>query len=169
MRELLGTKRASKSQRQFGYAVYVLVAGALVVALIAEGTSFYSNYTRTYGYYNDPFYAITNLIPAGSCVVYDQVSYGVFANRLDTSDPNCPSVVDPDAVAMAQGYQLSTPAPAFVDEWQSYFEAAQYVVLSAPPASGIPWDQSLETWFNSHYYLVFGTSNVYIYENRSTS
>jgi alpha-1,2-mannosyltransferase len=109
MRELLGTKRASKSQRQFGYAVYVLVAGALVVALIAEGTSFYSNYTRTYGYYNDPFYAITNLIPAGSCVVYDQVSYGVFANRLDTSDPNCPSVVDPDAVAMAQGYQLSTP------------------------------------------------------------
>jgi hypothetical protein len=169
VRDRLGTKRASEAQRQFGYVAYVLVAGSLVIALIAEGTSFYSNYTLTYGYYDYPFSAITNLIPAGSCVVYDQVSYGVFANRLDSNDPNCPSVVDPNAVAMAQGYQLSTPAPAFVDEWQSYFEAAQYVVLSAPYTSGIPWDPSLETWFNSNYYLLFGNSNVYIYENRSTS
>ena len=169
IRRVLGTQRASKGPRRFGYAAYIIVAAALVVALIMEGTSFYSSYTNEHGYSGVPFSAITNLIPAGACVVYDQVSYGVFANRLQSNDPNCPNVVDPYGIGMAWSYQLSAPAPALVAEWKSYLEAAQYVVLSSPYASGIPLNQSLETWFNSNYYLLFGQSNLNIYMNRSTS
>ncbi len=169
IRRPLGTERAPKGLRQFGYGVYALVGVALCVTLIIEGTSFYSSYTHESGYDGYPFSAITNLVPAGSCVVYDQVSNGVFANRLQTNDPNCPSVVDPDAIWMARGYQLIAPAPALVAEWQSYLEAAQYVVLSAPYAPGIAWNLGLKAWFNRNYYQIFGQSNLYIYVNRSTS
>jgi hypothetical protein len=140
----------------------------LVVALVLYVTTFYTNFVWYYGYWGPRFDAITKLIPRGSCVVYDQVSYGVYANRLQSSDPHCPSVVDSSGMWMAWGYQLIPPAPAFTAEWKGYFEAAQYVVLSKPHASGVPWDKSLTRWFHHHYRLLSGEAYVWIYKKVST-
>ncbi len=163
MRTLVGANRAPQPLRRTVSGVCALVGVALVVALIIEGTSFYSSYAYAYGYYDYPFSAITTLIPAGSCVVTDQTSYLVFSNRLRSSNSNCPDVVDPSGLWMAWGYQLIPAAPAFVAEWISYFESAQYVVLGPSNASNIPWTPSLLAWFKSNYYLIFGQPYVYVY------
>jgi hypothetical protein len=167
IRALVGADRAPQGLRRSFSGVCALVGMALVVALVIEGTSFYSSFTYDYGYYGYPFSAITNLIPAGSCVVSDQVSYLVFSNRLQSSNSNCPEVVDPSGMWMAWGYQLIPPAPTFVAEWKSYFESAQFVVLGPPDASNIPWSSSLTAWFKSNFYLVFGHPSVYIYAKDS--
>jgi hypothetical protein len=159
----LAVRVTSRAVRRVGVTVCALAGTVLVVALVVEGTSFYSSYAYAYGYDGYPFSAITDLIPAGACVVYNQVSYGAFSNRLSTTDPNCPVDVDLDGMWMAYGYQLIPPAPTFSAEWKSYFETAQYVVLSTPYASDIPWTPSLTTWFKKNYYLVFGQPYVYIY------
>lgn len=167
IRSLVQTARAPVSIRRVGSGLVATGAAAIVVLLLLESASFYSSEAREYGYDGYEFAAITNLIPTGSCVVYDQASYGMLANRLQSSDPNCPSLVDPVGMWMAWGYELVPPKAAFVAQWKSYFEEAQYVVLSAPNASGVAWNPSLMTWFNDNYYQIFGSNGVYIYENKS--
>ncbi len=166
IRTFVRANRAPLGLRRNAPRLCALGGAALVVALIIEGTSFYSSFTPAYGE-TYPYSAITNLIPAGSCVVYSQVSYGVFANRLDSTDPYCPEVVDPNGMWLAWGYGLIAAAPNFTAEWQSYFESAQYVVMTQPYATVIPWSTSFETWFQSNYYLLFGQSYVYIYAKNS--
>ncbi len=167
IRTLVGVNWAPKVLRRFVPRACALGGAALVVALVIYGTSFYSSYAQAYGYYDYPFSAITTLIPAGSCVVTDQTSYVVFANRLQSSNPNCSDQVDPSGMWMAWGYQLIPPAATFVAEWKSYFETAQYVVLGPTDASNIPWSPSLTAWFKSNYYLIFGRPYVYIYAKDS--
>ena len=82
--------------------------GALIVsALVLYITSFYSAYAWGLGLYGPEFAAITNRIPAGSCVVYSEVSYGIDANRWTSSDPNCPTLVDPLGMWMAHHFHLT--------------------------------------------------------------
>lgn len=153
----------SKPLRRISSWLVTISAAALTFALVLYVTTFYTNYAWANGYWSRDFNAITHLIPRGSCVVYDQVSYGVFANRLQSSKPGCPSVVDPSGMWMAWGYQLIPPAHAFTAEWKSYFEKAQYVVLSHPGAQGIPWDKNLSDWFKRNYQLISSSSYVHIY------
>lgn len=166
-RRLVNATRVPQRLRRLGAALIALGGVALVVALVVENVTFYSSYAQAYGYYNYPFSAITTLIPAGSCVVSDQVSYLVTSNRLQSSNPNCSDQVDPNGMWMAWGYQLIAPSSTFVAEWQSYFETAQYVVLGPAEGSNIPWSPSLTAWFKSNYYLIFGQPYVYIYAKDS--
>jgi hypothetical protein len=168
IRKLLGADRAPPALRRIGSGAYAIGGVALLVALVIEGTQFYTSYAAAWGYSDYPYSAITNLIPAGSCVVYNQVSYGMFSNRLQSSTPNCPDVVDPTGMWMACGYQLLTPPPPrCVARWKSYFETAQYVVLSLPHTPGVAWNPSLTAWFKSDYYLLFGQPYIYIYARNS--
>lgn len=162
IRALLHADRASQGLRRIGAGLCTLGGAALVVALLSYGTSFYSSFTPVYGE-TYPYSAITNLIPAGSCVLYSQVSYGVFSDRLASDDSSCPNVVDPNGMWLAWGDGLIAAAPNFTAEWKSYFESSQYVVMTVPYAQVIPWDQSLTSWFASNYYLLYGQSYVYIY------
>ncbi len=167
IRALIGANRAPQGLLRFGPKVCALGGAVLIVALVNFGTSFYSSYASEYGYAGYPFSAITNLIPAGSCVVYTEVVYGVFSNRLESSDPSCPDIVDPNGMWMAWGYGLIAPATTFVAEWKSYFESAQYVVMIKPYESVIAWSPSLVAWFRSNYFLLFGQSYVLIYAKDS--
>jgi hypothetical protein len=164
---LVRAERSSPGPRRVGAGACALAGGALLVALIIEGTTFYTSYAYAWGYSDYPYSAITNLVPPGSCVVYNQVSYGMFTNRLETSDPTCPDVVDPTGMWMACGYQLVAPPPRCVAAWKSDFEAAQYVVLSLPDTPGVAWDPSLMAWFRTNYFQVFGQPYIYIYERKS--
>jgi hypothetical protein len=139
-------------------------AGALIVfALVLYITSFYSAYAWGLGLYGSEFAAITNRIPAGSCVVYSEVSYGIEANRWTSKVPDCPTLVDPLGMWMAWGYQTKPATATFAETWKLYFERAQYVVLSAPGDSLIGWDRNLATWFSDHFRLTYHHNYVFIY------
>jgi len=178
-RRLANSVPISKTLRKFVAVLSALAGSLLIAALVLYVTSFYSIGERLYGTSAGSISQITSHIPAGSCVVYSEVGVGVLANRLQSSNPHCPSVVDPVGVSMAWGYELTSPAPGFISTWRAYFRAAQYVVVENPLIGSqfnagsssyrslLPWNRSLTTWFSNHYHLVFGQFALYIYEKNS--
>ena len=139
-------------------------------------SALYSSYTWENGYSAKYLAPITSEIPSGSCVVYQLAAYGVETNRFQSDDPRCPNVVDAYGMWMAWGYMRVAPTQKFLAEWRSYFEKAQYVVLSyyqfKPFEAGItfnviPWDRNQIAWFKSHYHLRFHERYVYIYAKDS--
>jgi hypothetical protein len=143
--------------------VFAAVGAVFVFAMVLYVSSFYSVYAWANGVYGPWLSEVATYVPAGSCVVYSEASYGVIANRFFSSDPNCPVVVDPYGMWMRWGYQLKPPTSTFVDQWQTYFEKAQYVVLADPDDVNIPWTKGLRSYFLNHYHLVSGKHYVYIY------
>jgi len=147
--------------------LFAFVSGAIgavfLFAMILYVSSFYSNYAFALGVYGPWLAQVAEYVPAGSCVVYADVSYGVYANRFFTNDPRCPNVVDPYGMWMKFGYQVTPPTQTFANEWRTTFNRAQYVVLSNPNDFNIPWTKGLHTYFNDHFHQVFGKNYVYIY------
>jgi hypothetical protein len=134
-----------------------------VFALVLYITSFYTAYAWGLGLNGPEFSALTNRIPAGSCVVYSGVFYGIEANRWTSSDPNCPTLVDPLGMWMAYGYQTKPATASYAQTWKSYFARAQYVVLSTPGDSLVGWNPNLVTWFSVHFHLTYHHNYVFIY------
>ncbi len=147
-------------------AVTAPLGGAIfLVAAILWVTTAYSVYAWAYGEYEPWIGALARYVPAGSCVVYSDVSFGILTNRMTSTNPHCPTVVDPDGMWMAWGYQRVPAAAPFVAQWRSYFAAAQYVVLLYPRVSRIPWNHGLNHWFTLHYHRLYGRHYVYVYAN----
>ena len=105
-------------------------------------------------------------IPAGACVVYDTVGYGIMENRFISNDPACPDVVDPVGLRLQSGNEVTPATPALVRQWKSYFEAAQYVVLDSPTFSTVP-TKKLQSWFHRNYHVLFDGNYLQIYEHNS--
>lgn len=143
-------------------ASLALAAGALVLYT----TSFYSAYAYVYGYYGRWIGLVTRVVPSGACVVYNQVAYGVYANRLISTDPECPTVVDVYGEWMGNGYQLVAPPRSFTREWRGYLRRAQYVVFSRPKPADIPWDPRLTRWFDLNFQLVAGKQYVFVFKHK---
>jgi len=96
------------------------------------------------------------LIPAGACVVTDQTSITISADRFTASRPGCPDVIDSLAVTLVSGNGVSVQGGAaaltqVVNEWQSIFSRAQYVWLSPNNGRRIPWTPALYLWFGTHF------------------
>ncbi len=142
------------------------IGAVFIFAMILYNTSYYSVYAWAVGVYGPWISAVATYVPPKSCVVYSEVSYGVIANRLITNDSKCPVVVDPFGMWMKWGYKLTPPTRTFVDQWQSYFASAEYVVLSNPEDSNIPWTKGLHAFFNDHFRMVFGKNYVFIYHRK---
>lgn len=136
----------------------------LILAVTLYVTTFYTHETRFYGLYGPDISAVNKVIPAESCVVYNFVIEGVYSNRLQSNVPNCPNVIDPYGLWQTWGFQSAVPARAFVAEWKSFFENAQYVVFSSARAPYVPWDKSLIKWFAKNYRLVHSSAHVVIYD-----
>jgi hypothetical protein len=168
-RATLSAMPMSKTFRKFLRMAGETVGALTIFALVLYITSFYSSYAWGLGLYGPEFSAITNRIPADSCVVYSEVSYGIEANRWASSDPNCPTLVDPLGMWMAWGYQTKPAAATFAQTWKTYFERAQYVVLSTPGDSLIGWNPNLVTWFSDHFHLDYHHDYVFIYRADANS
>jgi alpha-1,2-mannosyltransferase len=91
------------------------------------------------------------LIPAGSCVVTDEVSDLISADRFEIP-PSCPDVIDSLATTLVFSHGVSVQGgagkmPAVIDAWQSILGRARYVLLA--PASGrrIP----PTAWFSQNF------------------
>jgi alpha-1,2-mannosyltransferase len=134
--------------RRWGTAAVAVVVAAVAVVELAQLGS-----VRVQG---NP--SVASVIPAGSCVVSDQVAVTIAADRFTTA-PGCPDVVD----ALAQTLVLShgvSPAggagkqQAVVSGWESIFSQAQYVWLTAGYQNRIPWTPELDAWFHAHFHQV---------------
>ena len=94
-------------------------------------------------------------IPAGSCVVSDEVSLTLAANRFSTV-PGCPDVLDSLATTLVEDNGISVQGGArasarAVSAWTWIFGHAQYVWLSSASDRRIPWTPGLEQWFARHF------------------
>lgn len=153
----------SRSTRLLVQGIGVASGLFFLVGAVFYTVTFFTNFATFNGANASLISGLSRVIPPGACVVYDVVSYGVDANRMITSDPRCPDVVDVDGEWMAHGYQLRAPAASFSRQWQSYFERAQYVVFYAPHPSDIPWDAELDSWFTEHFQRIYARYYVVVY------
>lgn len=96
------------------------------------------------------------VIPAGACVVTDQISMTISANRFTATRPGCPDILDSlaETLTVSNGVSVQGGAkslPHVVAAWQSILGRADYVWLSPNNSRRIPWSPQLTSWFDSHF------------------
>jgi hypothetical protein len=104
--------------------------------------------------------AVRRTVPAGACVLTDQVSFTIAANRFDSSVPSCPLMID----ALATDYALTpgrdglngagrTPAVAAI--MRNAFDHAQYIWLAGTyNRRRIAWTPALRAYFQHNFVRV---------------
>jgi hypothetical protein len=103
--------------------------------------------------------AMAHLIPKGACVVTDEVSLTIAADRFANTLPaGCPDIIDSLAstLVLSNGVSVQGGAsqmPQVVATWQEWLSKAQYVWLSPSHGSRrrIPWTTQLSDWFNANF------------------
>ena len=108
------------------------------------------------------------VIPAGSCVVSDEVSLTIAANRFSTR-PGCPAVLDSLATTLVEDNGISVQGGARSSArteaaWRWIFAHTEYVWLSGQSGRRIPWTSALSQWFGQHFTPLKvhgGTGRVY--------
>ena len=97
-------------------------------------------------------------IPVGSCLVTDEVSLAIAADRFTQSPPRCPVIIDSLAETLVRGngvsvYGGAAQIPAVVAQWRTWLGEADYVWLSPNHYSRrrIPWTPGLSAWFDANF------------------
>ena len=99
------------------------------------------------------------VIPPGACVVSDQASLLISANRFVSSVPGCLPVVDGFGTSYALGGSGATVAganPAVAKLWKRAFEGAQYVLLTQYNSRRIAWTPGLRAYLRGNFVYVKG-------------
>lgn len=127
------------------------------IVLVAAGATFLVARPANFGGPVSP--AVDRLVPAGACVVTDQVSITIAANRFFSSTSACPAVIDPfgTALALTDGHQIGSGAthnPRLQRFWRNTLTRAGYVVLSPTNARRIPWNTGLRHLLRHRFRLV---------------
>jgi hypothetical protein len=150
------------------------VPGAFTVAVVAFVVPQQVAYARTYlGGAFDPAPVLQRVIPAGSCVVADQVTDIVVADRF-VAHRDCPSVVDPYGTWLAT-YETHLPPytgplpQSFVLRWRRWLASADFVVLVGPQSDILPWPQAQVTWFDGRFTEVVNQAGLTIYRNNAAA
>jgi alpha-1,2-mannosyltransferase len=99
--------------------------------------------------------ALAAKIPVSACVVTDEASLTIAADRFAELPPGCPDIIDSLAATLVLSNGVSVQGgaqnmSAVVAQWQTWFSKADYVLLSPDRASRrrIPWTTGLSDWFN---------------------
>jgi alpha-1,2-mannosyltransferase len=102
--------------------------------------------------------AMAHQIPKSACVVTDEVSLTIAADRFANLPPGCPDIIDALAstLVLSNGVSVQGGAnrmPQVVAAWKAWLGKADYVWLS--PGGGskkrIPWTHELSVWFNGTF------------------
>jgi alpha-1,2-mannosyltransferase len=111
---------------------------------------------------------ISDHIPAGACVVSDEVSLMISADRFTSDKPGCPDVIDSLAttLVLSGGTSIQGGAsnmPKVVQGWKNILGKAGYVWVSTNSDKRIPWTQkpdpsALWIWFTDNFTPVTGYS-----------
>lgn len=99
---------------------------------------------------------LQRVVPPGSCVLTDQETYLLIANRFTSSVPGCSQMIDTlgTDLALSGGLKPSTGAgnvPAVAALWRSAFGHAQYVWLTYQSAARVPWNPALRAYFRASF------------------
>ena len=102
---------------------------------------------------------LQRIVPAGACVLTDQESYLIIANRATSSVPGCSQMIDTlgTDLALSGGLRPSTGAgndPAVVAVWRGAFSHAQYVWLTYQNSARVPWNHELRAYFRASFVRV---------------
>jgi alpha-1,2-mannosyltransferase len=104
--------------------------------------------------------AVRRTIPPGACVLTDQASFTIAANRFYSDVPGCSQMIDPLAVdyALSSGRDALNGAgnfPAVAAVMRQAFVHAQYVWLSGVyNRRRIAWTPTLTAYFQHNFVLV---------------
>ncbi len=133
-----------------------LAALAVLVLPFAAGGA-ESSPTPTYA---SALPALERVIPSGSCVLSDQVSLLISANRFYSSAPGCPDLVDGTGTSYALGHGQSAltagRVAAVAAVWRQAFGAARYVLLTSYNQYRIAWTPQLRAYFQANFTRVSG-------------
>jgi hypothetical protein len=100
------------------------------------------------------------LIPPGSCVVTNDASLTIVANRFVSNVAECPSVVDSYGtfLAMTDGWTGGASPPvirAAVRTWETWLARADYLWIDQASIGGqLPWTPALYSYIVSHFRLI---------------
>jgi hypothetical protein len=102
---------------------------------------------------------LQKIIPAGDCVLTDQVSYLLVSDRFNSDVPGCSQMVDGlgTDLALSGGLRPQTGAgnvPAVAAVWRSGFAHAQYVWLTFHAYRRVAWNTSLRLYFQRNFVQV---------------
>jgi hypothetical protein len=133
------------------------VATVLGLVLLAAGILQFQAESRLHG--SPAPAAADRLIPAGACVLTNDVAYTLTANRFYSDVRGCPPMVDSfgTLIAMTSGrYRDATTAMLrpVVELWQTDLERAGYVWLTSDTVGQIPWTRQLYGYFCGHFRLI---------------
>jgi hypothetical protein len=139
----------------------------LIGALVYESGAFGAQYlgaSRSL----QPAAAIDAVIPAGSCVVFDQPTIALVANRYLSASPSCPALVDPFGIWLVQNGAALPPysgpyAAEFTNSWSDLFSRADYAVIQSVTFGYIPWSIPLRNAFLQRFQLVDQIPGAYVY------
>ena len=111
---------------------------------------------------------VKRIVPPGSCVLTDQASYTIAANRFLSTHPGCVPIVD----GVGSDYSLSHGLNAITGAgrvasvralWLSALRGAQYVWLSPMSYKRIPWSTAeITQYFNRNFAPVRGVFGLYV-------
>jgi hypothetical protein len=110
--------------------------------------------------YADALLAIERVIPPGACVVSDQASLLISANRFVSAAPGCPLMVDGTGTSYALGHGQSPltsgRVPAVAALWRQAFGAARYALLTSYNRNRIAWTPALRAYFRDNFVRISG-------------
>src|SRR5262249_42048028 len=145
-----------------------LTAAAIVVAAVLQ---FRADSLRA-GTSDPGPRAVDRIIPPGACVVTDQVSMTILANRFYSDVPGCPQMVNSigTTLAVSHGRKPSDGAgyvPAVATVWRQVFSHAQFVMLSHNNDGRIAWTPALEAYFGANFVRLKSPSkSVTLYQRK---
>lgn len=133
------------------------ITQASLVVLVVGAVVFFLSRPTDFGQRVSP--VIDRLVPPGACVVTDESSITVAANRFLTSVPGCPAVIDSfgTVMALSGGDQIGSGAShdrRLQHFWMASFTRADYVVLSGANSWRIPWSPALRRLLREQFRLV---------------
>jgi hypothetical protein len=124
--------------------------------------------------------AVSQLVPSGSCLIADQVSFAIAADRFPAPSAGCPDVIDSLAVTLSLSGGVSPQGgagrhPQVIVGWEKIFGQARYVWLQGGSSARIPWTlggassapSPLSPWFAAHFQKIasfpgYGQSTLYV-------
>ena len=145
-----------QAARRLGVAIAGVTAVALAVVTLMQ-----VRFERFVPKFVGPIpAAVDRLIPPGACVLTDQVSVTLAANRFESTNPHCSQMVDGlgTTLALSHGLKPSTGAgqvPAVKAAWNQAFGSAQYVILTPISGRRIPWTPERKAYLASHFTQIY--------------
>jgi len=148
--------RATRRAARLRWSAAGLAGLAILVLPFAAGGA-ESSPTPTYA---SALPALERVIPPGTCVLSDQMSLLISADRFTSSAPGCSVMVDGfgTSYALAHGQSSLTAGrvPAVAAVWRQAFGAAQYVLLTSYDPYRIAWTPQLRAYFRANFAPVSG-------------